>query len=493
VARVQEPTPGNGSIKPRTLAFSSGFAAAIVVKIISRQRLAPQPVYDIGVARDHNFVLADGSVASNCFNKSHSMAYGYVTYQTAYLKANYPVEYMAALLTANSGIQDKVQKYIATCLNMNIQVESPHINRSQINFTPVDGNKILFGLSAIRNLGDGAIDCLLNARETDGEFRSLADFCDRVDLRAVNRRALEALIQCGAFDCLNPNRNQLMHDLEFVIDWAQTRAKDRASGQGNLFDVIGGGDTASATGAGGADNAHELAPSAPPIADFESMEKLRLEKELLGFYVSDHPLKSIQARSRLLAPISLSDLAEQSDKATLSAIVMLSSVKPIVTKKGDRMAIVELEDLTGQAEGVIFPRTYATIQEHIHADARLIVWGKVDRRDDQTQLIIDDVEPVERAQMVIVEIEPDRANDIQQQHRLRETILSQAGNDPEGKNTNKISVVGMIRAGYQCHFVRLGVQFRVPNAQQAIAALEAAGFRAFCSTLTPHQQTPTLA
>jgi len=462
-----------------------------VVKIISRQRLTPQPVYDIGVERDHNFLLADGSVASNCFNKSHSMAYGYVTYQTAYLKANYPVEYMAALLTANSGIQDKVQKYIATCLNMNIQVESPHINRSQVNFTPVDGNKILFGLSAIRNLGEGAIDCLLTTREAEGEFRSLADFCDRVDLRAVNRRALEALIQCGAFDCLNPNRNQLMHDLEFVIDWAQTRAKDRASGQGNLFDTVGSGDAVIGEVAIGGDQAHELAPSAPPVADFESMEKLRLEKELLGFYVSDHPLKSIQARSRLLAPVGLSDLAEQSDKATLSAIVMLSSVKLIVTKKGDRMAIVELEDLTGQAEGVIFPRTYALVQEHIQPDARLIIWGKVDQRDDQTQLIIDDVEPVERAQMVIVEIAPDRANDIQQQHFLRETILRQSANDPEGKNTNKISVVGMIRAGSHCHFVRLGSQFRVAEAQAAIVALEAAGFRAFCSTLTPHRVAAT--
>lgn len=421
------------------------------------------------------------------------MAYGYVTYQTAYLKANYPVEYMAALLTANSGIQDKVQKYIATCLNMNIQVESPHINRSQINFTPVDGDKILFGLSAIRNLGEGAIDCLLAAREADGDFRSLADFCDRVDLRTVNRRALEALIQCGAFDCLNPNRNQLMHDLEFVLDWAQTRAKDRASGQGNLFDVLGGGDTTIAEIATSGDQAHELAPSAPPVADFESMEKLRLEKELLGFYVSDHPLKSIQARSRLLAPVSLSDLAEQSDKATLSAIVMLSSVKLIVTKKGDRMAIVELEDLTGQAEGVIFPRTYTLVQEYIQPDARLIIWGKVDRRDDQTQIIIDDVEPVERAQMVIVEIDPNRAKDIQQQHFLRETILQQSANDPEGKNTNKISVIGMIRAGSHCHFVRLGPQFRVPEAHMAIAALEAAGFRAFCSTLTPHRTVTSLA
>jgi len=460
-----------------------------VVKIVSRQRLAPQPVYDIGVERDHNFLLADGSVASNCFNKSHSMAYGYVTYQTAYLKANYPVEYMAALLTANSGIQDKVQKYIATCMNMNIQVESPDINRSALDFTPVDGNKILFGLSAVRNLGDGAIECILEAREADGAFGSLAELCDRVDLRAVNRRALEALIQCGAFDRLNDNRNQLMHDLEFVLDWAQSRAKDRASGQSNLFDVLsGGGEAVEESG----DRVYEMAPSAPPVLDFEPMEKLRLEKELLGFYVSDHPLKSIQRRSRLLAPVGLGELAEQPEKVTIGAIVMLSSVKPIVTKKGERMAIVEMEDLTGQAEGVVFPRTYAKIQEHIQADARLIVWGKPDRRDDRTQLIVDDVEPVENVQMAIVEIDVDRANDIQQRDYLRQAILSLSGHDEDGQNTSKVPIIGMIRAGDRCHFIRLGAQFRVPDASRAVAALEAAGFRAFCSTLIP-DRAPALA
>src|SRR5918998_1377110 len=148
-----------------------------MVKIVSCKSLGVQPVYDIGVERDHNFILANGNVASNCFNKSHSTAYGYVTYQTAYLKANYPVEYMAALLTASSGTQEKVQKYIATCSSMGIKVEQPDINRSEIDFTPVSG-KILFGLSAVRNLGQGAIECILNARETGGPFKSLADLCD---------------------------------------------------------------------------------------------------------------------------------------------------------------------------------------------------------------------------------------------------------------------------------------------------------------------------
>ena len=151
-----------------------------MVKIVSRQSLGVQTVYDIGVAQNHNFLLADGTVASNCFNKSHSTAYGFVTFQTAYLKANYPVEYMAALLTSNSGDQDKVQMHIANCIAMGIEVLPPDINRSLVDFTP-EGRNILFGLSAVRNVGLGAIECLIQARDQDGPFQSLADLCDRVD------------------------------------------------------------------------------------------------------------------------------------------------------------------------------------------------------------------------------------------------------------------------------------------------------------------------
>ncbi|HEY9844966.1 MAG TPA: DNA polymerase III subunit alpha, partial [Candidatus Caenarcaniphilales bacterium] len=254
--------------------------------------------------------------AEYCFNKSHSTAYGYVTYQTAYLKANYPVEYMAALLTANSSDQAKVQRYIATCINMGIQVEPPNINRSGVDFTPLE-TSILFGLSAVRHVGQGAIEAILAARETGEAFRSLADLCDRVDSRVVNRRALEALIHCGAFDTLQTNRNQLIHDLDLVLDWAQARAKDRAVGQGNLFDLFGGGtskDTAT----------FESAPQAATVDDFPQNEKLRLEKELLGFYISDHPLKAVQQSAQILAPVSLLDLEFQPENSLVSAIVLLS-------------------------------------------------------------------------------------------------------------------------------------------------------------------------
>jgi DNA polymerase-3 subunit alpha len=447
-----------------------------MVKIISRKSLGVQPVFDIGVqADDHNFVLANGLVASNCFNKSHSTAYGYVTFQTAYLKANYPVEYMAALLTANSGDQDKVQKYIATCMAMGIKVEPPDVNRSGVDFTPLN-ESILFGLSAVRNVGLGAIESILAVREAGGPFKSLADLCDRADSRTVNRRALEALIYCGAFDSCEPNRNQLLQDLELILDWAQSRARDRASGQGNLFDLFGG-----STSVQEAPVSFESAPKAPPAPELPQQEKLRMEKEILGFYISDHPLKQVRESARILAPINLADLADYSDTgATVSAIVLLTSVKPVTTKKGDRMAIIQVEDLTGQTEAVVFPKSYANIGPHIQADARLMVWGKVDRRDEQVQFIIEDAEPVEMVQMVMVEINPTVASDIAQRQRLKEVLLENQGE----KDKAKVPVLAIVSAQDKRHFVRFGPQFRVQDYQVAVTALIRAGFQARATPLT---------
>ncbi|MEM8612041.1 MAG: DNA polymerase III subunit alpha [Cyanobacteria bacterium P01_H01_bin.105] len=415
--------------------------------------------------------------AQYCFNKSHSMAYGYVTYQTAYLKANYPVEYMAALLTAISGDQDKVQMHIANCVSMGIEVLPPDVNRSGVDFTP-ENDCILFGLSAVRNVGLGAIETLIQSREEDGQFTSLPELCDRIDLRAVNRRALEALIHSGALDGLNNNRRQLFSDLEFVVDWAQSRAKDREIGQGNIFDMMLGGSETAATPNEKTNNhagAYEAAPKAPPMEDYDPQERLRLEKELLGFYISDHPLKSVQRPARILAPISLAELGEQPEKLTLSAIVMISAVKPITTKKGDSMAILQIEDLSGQAEAVVFPRSYARIGMHIKADARLMIWGKADRRDDQVQFIVDDAEPIEDVRLVTVELPPSIAGDIVQQNRLRNIIQNQQGED---KREAKIPVVAMISYNGHRQVVRLGAQFRVKDPDETVSALKAADFQA---------------
>lgn len=437
------------------------------MKIIGRRVIGWEPVYDIGLAGDHNFLLANGVIAANCFNKSHSTAYGYVTYQTAFLKANFPVEYMAALLTFNSGDQDKVQRYIATCLSMGIEVLPPDVNCSNIDFTPV-GEKILFGLSAVRNVGQAAIEAILAAREKGGKFESLADFCDRVDSRVLNRRAIESLISCGAMDALHPQRNrrQLLVDLPLVLEWAQGRAKDRAIGQVNLFDMLGSG-----TGNEPAAN-YDPAPTAAPVADLPEAEKLRLEKELLGFYVSNHPLKDVQRSAAMVAPVSLGDLTEGGAEGMISAVVLVTDLKRITTKKGERMAIAQLEDLTGQAEAVIFPKAYERIHKHLRVDHRLLVWGTLEIRDERAQLIIEDAEPLEAVRLVMIELPVEKAGNIQTHNHLAEVLKQQVGDLP------RVPVVVKVTDGRHHQYVRLGAQFRVEDAERACRALSSTGFEA---------------
>ncbi|MGI2909091.1 OB-fold nucleic acid binding domain-containing protein [Tolypothrix sp. VBCCA 56010] len=441
-----------------------------MVKIITRKSLGMQNVYDIGVSSDHNFVIKDNLIASNCFNKSHSTAYAYVTYQTAYLKANYKLEYMAALLTANSGDTDKVQKYIASCTSLDIDIDPPDINASQVDFTPLAG-KILFGFSAVRNVGQNAIACILEARKEGGSFQSLADFCDRVDLRAVNRRALESLIYCGAFDKIESNRHQLIKDLELVYDWAQSRARDRASGQGNLFDLFGG--ISNNTNNNQVSKAFETAPKANPVPDLPQPEKLRKEKELLGFYVSDHPLKSIQQTARYLAPFNLTQFGEQKEGIMLCVVVMLNGVKKVMTKKGNEpMAILQIEDLTAQSEAVVFPKYYERISSLLQVDSRLIIWGKIELKEDKRQFVVEDAEQVETVQLVMLELTSQQIADIQELNRVR-TILREHSGDREKA---KVPVIGIIQAVNSRQAVLLGRHYWVQDSITAFQALNNAGF-----------------
>ncbi|MEL7010245.1 MAG: OB-fold nucleic acid binding domain-containing protein [Cyanobacteria bacterium J06588_4] len=448
-----------------------------MVKIVSRRSLNNQAVYDIGVAQDHNFVLANGMVASNCFNKSHSTAYAYVTYQTAYLKANYPVEYMSALLTASSGIQDKVDRYRENAQKMGIVILPPDLNRSVEDFLPLDDNHILFGLSAVKNLGQGAIENILSARSKDGEFKSLADFCERVELRTVNRRALETLIYCGAFDLIQPNRRQLINDIDVVISWAQKRSKEKASGQLNIFDMMNGLATAEK-----AETGFEQAPSTAPVEDYPLQEKLRLEKEYIGFYISDHPLKAVNQAAQILSPISLSVLSEQKAKQKISAVVMLNSVRKIITKKGDPMAFVQMEDITGEAEGTIFPSTFPNLEPLLEEGKQLIVWGKAQKRNDKYQMVIDDAAAVEQVKMLMLEITPQQALDQAKSNYLKQ-ILVQQSNEPD---KFKIPVIAAIGKGQQRQFIRFGQRFWVDDETKAIASLKNAGFIARCESLLPN-------
>ena len=444
-----------------------------MVKIIHRQSLGKQNVYDLGVSCDHNFLLAKGIVASNCFNKSHSTAYAYVSYQTAYLKANYPVEYMSALLTASSGNQEKVDKYRENAQKMGINILPPDINRSEEDFMPLDDSNILFGFSAVKNLGQGAIDNILEARHTDGEFKSLADFCERVELRTVNRRALETLIYCGAFDSVQSNRRQLINDIDVLTSWAQQRSKEKASGQLNIFDMMNAGTEQTS------EPIFEQAPSTSKVEDYPLQEKLRLEKEYIGFYISDHPLKAINQAAQILSPISLSALSEQKARQKVSAVVMLNSVRKIITKKGDPMAFVQMEDITGEAEGTIFPSTYEDLEPLLIEGQQLIVWGKAQKRNEKYQLIIDDAETVEQVKMIMLEITPEQALDPVQSNYLK-TILSQQSSEV---NKFKIPVIAAIGQGEQRQFIRFGQKFWVQDENKTVMSLQKAGFRVHCEPL----------
>ena len=408
--------------------------------------------------------------AEYCFNKSHSTAYGAVTYQTAYLKAHYPVAYMAALLTVNAGQSDRVQRYIANCQAMGIEVLPPDVNASGTDFTPV-GDRILFGLSAVRNLGDGAIRALIEQRQADGPFQDLADLCDRLPGQTLNRRALESLIHCGALDALEPggNRAQLMADLDLVLEWASSRAKDRASGQGNLFDLLGGGGDSAPVAA-------MPKPRAARVSDYPPTEKLKLEKELLGFFISDHPLRQLSSQVRLLAPVGLGSLEELADRSRISCVAMVAECRQVTTRKGDRMAVLQLEDLTGSCEAVVFPKSYARLSDHLMVDARLLVWASVDRRDERVQLIVDDCRSIEDLQLLQVELEASEAGDIAVQHRLRECLTRHRPAQEEAGV--RVPVIARVVAAGDSRWVRLGSQFCVANAPAALETLTSAHFRA---------------
>ncbi len=318
------------------------------------------------------------------FNKSHSAAYGYVAYQTAYLKANYPVAYMAALISSVMGTQDKVPIYVAEARRMQISILAPDVNESSNNFS-VDAKNIRFGLGAIKNLGANAIENVIEVRKESGPFKSLFDFCSRVDLRVVNKRSIESLIKAGAFSNIHDNRQQLMNNLSTMVSLASRAQKQRSNGQISLFDIV----------EDSADFTQE--PEMEPAEEYEWEEMLNLEKETIGLFVTGHPLdkeaEMVEAFSRHTA-IELQDV-ESGRETALAGIVM--SRRPVMTKKGKAMMILTVEDLTGPIEVVVFPRTYEKCKDMLIDEDRLLIKGKVgDRRDenDSTSILLDSAIPM---------------------------------------------------------------------------------------------------
>jgi len=402
--------------------------------------------------------------AEYCFNKSHSTAYGAVTYQTAFLKAHFPVAYMAALLSVNSGSTDKMQRYISNCYSMGIDVISPSINLSGFDFT-IRNKQILFGLSAIKNLGDSAIKNIIDNREKFGTFKSLSDLCDRLPVNILNKRNLESLIHCGALDEFSEDRNraQLLADLESVTEWAASRNRDRISGQGNLFDIDNKIDSLEIT-----------LNKNNKVEDYTLIEKLRLEKQLLGFYLSDHPLKHLSRPARLISPISISLLDEFKDKSKISLVGMIPEIKQITTKKGDRMAIIQLEDLSGTCEAVVFPKTYLRLSEFLITDTRLLVWGSIDKRSDKTQLIVEDCREIDNLKLLVINLKCDQAADIRVQNKIRNCLVKfKADRDKCGV---KVPVLAAVKSNESVTYVKFGDQFCVSDINGAAKLLESNSF-----------------
>jgi DNA polymerase III subunit alpha len=270
------------------------------------------------------------------FNKSHSAAYAYLAYQTGYLKANYPVEFMSALLTSVMGDSEKVAKYIEDCRRMAIEVAPPDVNAGYHIFTPY-GNKISFGLGAVKNVGEGAIDAIAREREENGPYKTLFEFCRRIDLKSVNAKACESLIRAGAMDNLEGNRAQKMAALDEAMKIGRTAQSDRDSGQGSLF---GGFD----------DSTVFIDPKLPESEEFDTRQLLSDEKELLGLYVSHHPLDPYRAWVTQKADITAAEIFElnPSERKTASVAGLITRIHFFNTKTGDQMAFVDIEDFTGK-------------------------------------------------------------------------------------------------------------------------------------------------
>ncbi len=317
------------------------------------------------------------------FNKSHSAAYGLIAYQTAYLKAHYPVEFLASLLTSEMGSTDSVVKFIGECRSHGVPVLPPDINQSGKTFT-VSGDAIRFGLVAVKNVGESAIDAIIEARQ-NREFSSLFDFCERVDLKKVNKRVVESLIKCGAFDRFGAKRAQLITALEEALDYGQRVQKERLDPQMGLFDL--------------ADNPVSVnLPSLPRIDEWDSKTLLSYEKEALGFYFSGHPLNRYEAVLEKYTNANAINIKDVQDGAVVRIGGLVQHIKSIKTKRGEPMAFVAVEDMHGSIEVTVFSRVYASVSEVLVADQPILVQGQVQKEEQTVRILAETIIAMDKAE-----------------------------------------------------------------------------------------------
>jgi DNA polymerase-3 subunit alpha len=310
------------------------------------------------------------------FNKSHAACYALIAYRTAWLRAHYPCEYMAALISSVMNTKDRVPFYVNACHEMGIEVLPPDVNASACDFAVVEG-KIRFGLNAVKNVGDSAARAIIQARDEGGPFTSIWDFTERVDPQVVNKRSLESLVKCGALDSTGAPRQGMLAVLESALAWGQRQQADRLAGQGSIFDL-------------GFDSAVEQPKHHPPVppGEFEKNELLRLEKETLGLYVSEHPLHGIRDQLRRKTDCTVAELERRRDGEVVTVGGIVGEVKQLTTKKGEPMVFLRLDDVTGGGEVVVFNSVYAAARELCVADRILVVKGRVDHKQEgETKLI----------------------------------------------------------------------------------------------------------
>lgn len=359
--------------------------------------------------------------AAYCFNRSHSAAYAFVAYQTAYLKAHYPVEYMSALLSSVSSDQEKTQLYIGECQKMGIKVLAPDVNKSNAKFTP-DGDNIRFGLASIKNVGEGVIELIEKERETqEGEFKSLYDFCTRIDYKSYNTRTLESLIKSGAFSNIEKSRKQLIENLEPLIASAKRQSEAKSLGQASLF--------AGMTTSTGVDlDTYTLTGS---DEEFDDKQVQAFEKEYLGFYVTSHPLSSIIDKLPFLTTHNIAELKDMPNDKPVTICGLLTQVRQIPTKKDPTKFLKAgiIEDLTGKVEFVAFHKTLINYNSFIDSEKKVILSGKVQKRDeDQYNIIVDSVKPVDNSSIVTISLKGEMK--FEELVGLKDVLAHFKGGDP---------------------------------------------------------------
>ncbi len=358
--------------------------------------------------------------ASYCFNRSHSAAYAFVAYQTAYLKCHYPVEYMACLLSSVSTEQEKTQLYIEECNKKGIKVLPPDINKSYSEFTP-DGDNIRFGLASVKQVGEVVVDMIIKEREENGEFKSIYDYCKRIDPKATNKRVLEGLIKSGAFANLEKSRKQLFENLEYIVNTASKEAKAKELGQTSLFAGLEDNEDFAST-------QFQLSGS---DEEYSEKELLAFEKEFLGFYVTSHPLSSIMDKMKFLETHKVSEIKDLPKDKIVSLCGLVTSAKTFQYKDDPTKyrKVIMLEDLTGKIEAICFHKKFADFNSFMETDNKIIITGKVSyKNEDEPNIIVDNVTPVDNSNLFVISINDDVR--YEELVAMKDILAKYPGSDP---------------------------------------------------------------